>query len=308
MEGKQIIAFIKHCKFEKNLSDKTIKAYSIDLKQFYTFIDSKRIDAFNVNKDIIREYVQILSMKFKVKTVKRKIASLKTFFSFLIEDGFINNTPFSDVKISLKEPLILPRTLSLDEIECIFNNAYDQLNCENNPPYIKRKIIRDLLLLEFLFSTGLRVSEISNLKNTDVDIKSGRIKVNGKGNKQRILYISNSEILNLLSSYFSNYSDDISNCGYFFVNRLHTRLSEQSIRQIVYKYCTVIDKKITPHQFRHTFATALLDEGVDILIISKLLGHSSISTTQIYTHVSNRKSKQVLNDFHPRNRMQYSNC
>lgn len=165
--------------------------------------------------------------------------------------------------------------------------------------------LRDIAILEMLFATGARVSEMCSLTPDDIDLEYHSVRIFGKGSRERIVQIENTDVLEILREYSSTFSSDITFSGYFFVNRLHRRLSEQSVREIINKYALLCreDIHITPHMFRHSFATLLLEEDVDIRYIQRLLGHSSITTTQIYTHVAMSKQREILSAKHPRNKI-----
>lgn len=294
----QMQRFLNHCKIRKALNDKTIKAYKIDLRQFAQFTDNK------FSKDVICQYIDMLHEKYKPKTIKRKIASVKAFTHYLIIEEVIEINPFNKIDISFKEPTMLPKTIPLNVINSILAHAYDSLS-QVKTEYQKRCTTRDIAVLEILFATGARVSEICNLIPSSVDLTNHTIKIFGKGSKERMIQIENPDVLKALQEYYILFQEDIKSSGFFFVNKLHTRLTEQSVREIICKYTamTEYDIHVTPHMFRHSFATLLLEEDVDIRYIQKLLGHSSIITTQIYTYVAMSKQKEILSTKHPRNRI-----
>ena len=294
----QMQRFLNHCKIRKALNDKTIKAYKIDLRQFAQFTDNK------FSKDVICQYVDMLHEKYQPKTIKRKIASVKAFTHYLIIEEVIEINPFNKIDISFKEPTMLPKTIPLNVINSILAHAYDSLS-QVKTEYQKRCTTRDIAVLEILFATGARVSEICNLNPSSVDLTNHTIKIFGKGSKERMIQIENPDVLKALQEYYILFQEDIKSSGFFFVNKLHTRLTEQSVREIICKYTamTEYDIHVTPHMFRHSFATLLLEEDVDIRYIQKLLGHSSITTTQIYTYVAMSKQKEILSTKHPRNRI-----
>ena len=294
----QMQRFLNHCKIHKALNDKTIKAYKIDLRQFAQFTDNK------FSKDVICQYIDMLHEKYKPKTIKRKIASVKAFTHYLIIEEVIEINPFNKIDISFKEPTMLPKTIPLNVINSILAHAYDSLS-QVKTEYQKRCTTRDIAVLEILFATGARVSEICNLIPSSVDLTNHTIKIFGKGSKERMIQIENPDVLKALQEYYILFQEDIKSSGFFFVNKLHTRLTEQSVREIICKYTamTEYDIHVTPHMFRHSFATLLLEEDVDIRYIQKLLGHSSIITTQIYTYVAMSKQKEILSTKHPRNRI-----
>ncbi len=294
----QMQRFLNHCKIRKALNDKTIKAYKIDLRQFAQFTDNK------FSKDVICQYIDMLHEKYKPKTIKRKIASVKAFTHYLIIEEVIEINPFNKIDISFKEPTMLPKTIPLNVINSILAHTYDSLS-QVKTEYQKRCTTRDIAVLEILFATGARVSEICNLIPSSVDLTNHTIKIFGKGSKERMIQIENPDVLKALQEYYILFQEDIKSSGFFFVNKLHTRLTEQSVREIICKYTamTEYDIHVTPHMFRHSFATLLLEEDVDIRYIQKLLGHSSIITTQIYTYVAMSKQKEILSTKHPRNRI-----
>lgn len=157
-----------------------------------------------------------------------------------------------------------------------------------------------------LFATGMRISELCSLKPSHIDLESNSILIYGKGAKERVLQIGNPDVTAALTLYRETFQEDITACGYFFVNRLKHKLSDQSVRFMINRYTQLagISQHITPHMFRHSFATLLMEQDVDTRYIQKMLGHSSISTTEIYTHVSNAKQKDILVHKHPRNLME----
>lgn len=293
--------YFNFCEYQKNLNSKTVKAYKIDLTQFYSFTKKDR-DLFH--KANIMEFIGFLHTKYKPKSVKRKIASLKAFCGYLEEEGEIELNPFSKIKISYKEPFHLPKVVSLDNINMILNTMYRDLrNCDTK--YKRSSALRNIAIIELLFATGMRVSELCSLSITDVDLTNKIIRIFGKGARERILQIENADVLKSLWEHFNFNHDQIVNCSYFFVNKLGNRLSEQSVRSILNNYTKQanISIHVTPHMLRHSFATLLLEEDVDIRYIQQMLGHSSITTTQIYTHVASTKQKQILLMKHPRNKL-----
>lgn len=300
-----IKGFIDHCKFEKNLSPKTIKAYQIDLNQFQSFLKEKEYstEVFKITKVELRDYLTSLS-SLKPKSIKRKIATIKAAFNYLEFDDVITINPLRKMRIKIKEPRQLPRVLNIHEVGKIFMLAYKaNVSPEHSDSYSYFSEMRDIAVLELLFATGGRVSEISNLKDSQIDLSSGQVIIKGKGDKERVIQICNQETITLLKKYRKLSLNRISASGnYFLVNRFNNKLSDQSIRNIV----SVLSKKakiathVTPHVFRHSFATLLLEKDVDIKYIQSMLGHSSIMTTQIYTHVNKEKQKQILRAKHPR--------
>ncbi len=294
--------YLEFCKYQKKLNEKTIKAYKIDLHQFEKFMKGND-DIFNKNN--ISNYIIYLHKTYKAKTVKRKIACLKAFCSYLEYDEIIAKNPFSKIRIKFREPSLLPKTIPINIIQTIFSTVYQELNQDNNTDFYIKTILRDIAVLELLFATGVRVSELCSLTIDDVNLSDGYIKIYGKGSKERIVQIGNKDVLHSLKEYQHAVSLAKRNGNYFFINRLGNRLSEQSVRFMINKYVATcgVSMHITPHMYRHSFATLLLEEDVDIRYIQQILGHSSILTTQIYTHVTSNKQKSILISKHPRNKI-----
>ena len=294
--------YLNFCFHRKNLDKKTIKSYSIDLKQFENFNNENNFDW--QSKSAIEIYIESLHTQFQPKSVKRKIASIKAFFHYLELEEILEINPFHKIQIKYKEPFILPKTIPLKNIETIISFAY--LNYKKaNTNYAKKTRLRNALILELLFATGMRISELCTLKIEQIDLTEYIIKIYGKGSKERLIQICNHNVQELLQKYIKERAQDISNNDYLLINRLHNRLSEQSVRNMITNYAkqSGITLHITPHMFRHSFATLLLEEDVDIRYIQQMLGHSSITTTQIYTHTSINKQQCILTIKHPRNNL-----
>lgn len=293
-------AYFEYCKYRKELDEKTIKAYRIDLKQYFNFVSCDEPD-----KEKIEEYITELHKKYKHKTVKRKIATLKAYYNYLEEEEILEDNPFRKIKVKFKETITLPRIIPREEIEKLLNSMYNCLH-ENDasvPNYKYR--LRDIAVVEVFFATGARVYEISNIREDSVDLNSGLIRIMGKGGKERYVQIGNPSILRVMKKYYTENKTEIKKSGYFFVNSRGNRYTEQSIRLMLKKYTKLagIERNITPHMFRHSFATYLIEEGVDVSCVQQILGHSSIKTTQIYIHVAAKKQAEILREMHPRNSM-----
>ena len=296
----RVQSYLHTCEYQKNLSKMTVKAYRTDLRQFISFLADDM-----PSKDIIKKYIDTLHLQYKPKSVKRKIASLKAFFNYLAEEELWDENPFSRLRISYKEPVILPKTVPMETLQKLLSAMYHALNDGGLTSYKRRAIVLDICVLELLFATGMRVSELCNLRAEDIDLTSQIVRIYGKGARERIMQIENVNVLAMLKEYRAQNQAAITACGFFFINRLGKRLSEQSVRNIlcVWTRQAKITQHITPHMIRHTFATLLLEEDVDIRYIQRMLGHSSLITTQIYTHIAAAKQKQILATKHPRNRM-----
>lgn len=291
--------YLNFCRYQKGLNPKTIKAYTIDLRQYYEFNLNSNYNWFE--KNALNEFIYELHKKYKPRTARRKIACLKAFFHYLELEEILEINPFNKIQTKFQEPFVLPRTIPLKTIKKLLKTVYKEKD-KPMSEYRKGVVLRDIAMFEILFATGMRISEICSLKNDDIDFKSRIIWVYGKGAKERLIQIENTDVLNALKEYKrSNHLKS----DYFFTNRLGNRLSEQSVRFMINHYVKLagIDLHITPHMFRHSFATLLLEEDVDIRYIQQLLGHSSITTTQIYTHISMKKQRNILAKKHPRNKL-----
>ena len=289
--------FMNYCCYHKKLSDKTIRAYKIDLSQYGDFSNE-------LSKQALWDYIEYLNKKYKPKTAKRKLATLKAFIHFLLLQDLIDFNPFDKLETTIKEPLLLPKTIPLGVIAKLISFSYQQIVFAKSD-YQIRSAVRNTAILELLFATGARVAEICTLRSDNVDLLGNSVKFYGKGSKERIIPIENFAVLSILRKYHSLFEKEIPDSGYFFVNKLGRRMTEQSVRNMINFYCKQcgVDMHITPHMFRHSFATLLLEEDVDIRYIQRMLGHSSITTTQIYTHVTSAKQKEILKTKHPRNKL-----
>lgn len=298
----EIDKYLCYCEIQKELDIKTIKAYRTDIKQFTTFMENYD----DIGKDEMNSYLMHIHSMYKQKTVKRKIASVKALYRYLEEEEIITMNPFHKMKTKFKEEIVLPKIVPRNTIENLLDYLYTEMNSEGNTKWQQKLILRDIAVVEMLFSTGLRISELCNLQSKYFDSQTGVLCIQGKGGKERYLQIGNGDVLAILNSYKERFINDIEEHGFFFVNRYGKPLSEQSARRMIHKHAVNIraDRNITPHMFRHSFATFLIEEDVNIRYIQKMLGHSSITTTQIYTHVATEKEREILRTRHPRNKMQ----
>lgn len=295
----QIDNYLSFCKSQKRLDDKTIKAYKIDLAQFSTIILTQTISDISI--EVLEAYISFLHQTYKPKTAKRKIASIKAFFHYLEYKDIILVNPFNKMQIKFREPVILPKTIPLYTIEQLLKTLYRQ-HALAKTSIQKQKTLRDIAVVELLFSTGIRISELCSLKASDINLFDNTILIFGKGRKERRIQICNEDVLKILNDYRNCFYEKIRNCDHFFVTHTGQPLSDQSVRRMIRKYTALagIDMHITPHMFRHTFATSLLETDVDIRYIQEMLGHSSINITEIYTHVTTSKQKDILKNKHPR--------
>lgn len=294
-----IISYLNHCAQQKRLDAKTLNAYTTDLRQFSASIPVD--DISSITPSTIESYLALSHQSYKPKTVKRKIASLKAFFRYLEYKDLITTNPFNKLQIKFREPVVLPKTIPLHTVEHFLATIYRQRKLATTK-YQQRNALRDAAVAELLFSTGMRISELCSLKPSSVNLYDGTILIYGKGSKERRLQVGNSAVLKILREYREAFDKEITLCRHFFANQSGKALSDQSVRRMINKYCELaaIEQHITPHMFRHTFATCLLEADVDIRYIQEMLGHSSINITEIYTHVAVGKTKDILLSKHPR--------
>lgn len=342
-----ISEYLGYCKNEKRLADKTIRAYKCDLEQFEEWFSQSHFSTLDRNS--LRMYLSYLNEIFSPRSAKRKIASLKAFFSFLEVEKDIDN-PFHKIKINIKEPKRLPRTIPIQDLRKIIGSITqiqnENLTIPNCSIYKKFVTLRNQAIIELMIATGIRVSELCGLDISSCDMEGKSLTVFGKGSKERVIQLECNKTISAVKLYLAartQWEDQLTNVapslgenresikphkktcdmltknafqatdishtqGSFanspalFVNRFHNRISEQTVRAIVDKHARIANASvhITPHMFRHTFATLLLEEDVDIRYIQSLLGHSSIKTTEIYTHVSTAKQRQIMRLHNPR--------
>lgn len=288
--------FISILRYEKNLSDNTAKSYMSDLKSLLVYLDERAIKDWNqVTNKILSEFFNAQRKNdLSNSTTARYMTSFKKFFQFLEDYKYIEKNPtatLGKVKLSRK----LPAVLSFDEIELILNTPAAQ----------DKSGLRDKAILELLYSSGLRVSELINLKINDLYFDEEVVRVLGKGSKERIVPLGSSA-QNWIKEYLLKsrplFEKKDKSQGYVFLNNRGTKLSRISIWKMVdlYSKQAGITKEMHPHIFRHSFATHLLEGGADLRAVQEMLGHSDISTTQIYTHVDRQYIKQIHKDHHPR--------
>ncbi len=294
-----ITDYLNYCRYQKRLDEKTLKAYRIDLAQFQSGILSTNIP--DITSTVLEAFIADLHQKYKPKTVKRKIAVLKAFFHYLEYKEIIDRNPFNKIQVKFREPVILPKTIPLCTVESFLSTIYTQ-HKNARTDYQKKNTLRDIAVIELLFATGMRISELCSLKINDVNLYDKSILIYGKGSKERKIQIGNEMVLRALENYKDTFLDEMKDCRHFFATQSGRTLSDQSIRRMINKYTSLasIELHITPHMFRHTFATSLLEADVDIRYIQEMLGHSSIHVTEIYTHVAMSKQRDILRTKHPR--------
>lgn len=285
--------FISYLTNNKRYSPYTITSYKKDTYDYLEFLKKNNIDIKNSNYKIVEEYSKYLyKKKLSKRSIARKYSSIRTFYNYLEKRNILENNIFNLLENPKKEEK-LPRFINEYELDKMFEIP------DNSP-----KGQRDRLILEILYGTGVRVSELVNIKINDIDFNNNSIKVRGKGNKDRYVFYGK-YCKEAINNYIKNGRISLLNgqtCDYLLLNRFGKNISVVSIRKIlneIINKCS-LDIKISPHVLRHTFATHLLNEGADIMHVKELLGHSSLSTTSIYTHVTNEKIKEVYYKTHPR--------
>lgn len=283
--------FLNYLKVVKKYSDYTITSYKIDLLELYDFTT----DLINIDNIVVREYLDYLySKKIKRNTISRKISSIRSFYNYILNENYIKTNPFKDIS-KIKKDGSLPKYIKDNDLEKLFN-VFD-----------KEKTLdqRNLLILEMLYATGIRVGELVNIKLNDIDHYNKSIKILGKGRKERIVFYG-SFCEDILDLYLNNGRKELLKVpnDYLFLNKNGTKLSSRYIGKIIDKAIKVceVDYHISPHTLRHTFATDLLNNGADLMSVKELLGHSSINTTSIYTHITNEQIKKVYANTHPRSK------
>ena len=283
---------------EKNFSKHTAKAYCSDILSFLVWMDEQSCEDINFSK--VREYLHFIQkFNYKKTTIARKIASLRTFYKYLYRERKVDSNPAMNLT-NPKRPKSLPKFLTPDEVEQILNNT----KIETPAGYRNRTI------LELLWATGMRISELSGLNFGDLNLEHNEIRVFGKGSKERIILVTD-RAKSFLERYIESARDlipkgfpvpDKSEDSPVFINNTGYRLQTRTIRNVINEVVEkiILPKHVTPHMFRHSFATHLIENGADLRVVQELLGHASISNTQIYTHVSTQHLKDVYNETHPR--------
>ncbi len=283
---------------EKNFSKHTAKAYCSDILSFLVWMDEQSCEDVSFSK--VREYLHFIQkFNYKKTTVARKIASLRTFYKYLYRERKVDSNPAMNLT-NPKRPKSLPKFLTPDEVEKILNNT----KIETPAGYRNRAI------LELLWATGMRISELSGLNFGDLNLEHNEIRVFGKGSKERIILVTD-RAKNFLERYIESARalipkgfpvPDTGENSPVFINNTGYRLQTRTVRNVINEIVEKINlpKHVTPHVFRHSFATHLIENGADLRVVQELLGHASISNTQIYTHVSTQHLKEVYNETHPR--------
>ncbi len=299
MIEKLSLDFVAKLEHEKGFSEHTLRAYHKDLLQFDNFLKTeKRISLESINHLLLRRFLAVLRSKnYSKTTIARKLASIRSFFKFLIREGELVSNPFEMLRTP-KQDKKLPQFLSITEVDVLLKT----------PDSSTVMGLRDMAIMETLYSTGIRVSELVGLDESNIDFVAGMIKVQGKGKKERLVPIG-SHAIKAINEYIDSKSvskkkdeKSVSWSEPLFLNKYGTRLTARSVARSLDKYLKMsgINLITSPHTFRHSFATHLLDKGADLRSVQEMLGHSSLSTTQVYTHITTERLKNVYDKAHPR--------
>jgi integrase/recombinase XerC len=291
--------FVDYLRYERNMSPETIRAYQKDLEQFVRHVSGDGpFDASKVSNAVIRQYLAHLSEHaYEKTTIVRKLATIRSFFKFLIRKGYVEQNPIAEIRTP-KVDKRLPHFLEVNEVEKLLNA----------PQGASFQAKRDRAILETLYSTGLRVSELTGLNLSDVDPTSEVIRARGKGRRERVIPIGTfalraiQEYLDIRTAVLADQAQANMPDSPLFLNRFGQRLSSRSIRKIMDKYIKVtgLNMKTSPHTLRHSFATHLLNRGANLRLVQELLGHKHLSTTQVYAHLTTRTIKNAYDEAHPR--------
>ena len=288
-EDSSLRSFLNYLLVDKGLSVNTLKAYKADISSFIDWLNNHDIEYKNLQEEHIHQYISFLfQMKMRSSSVNRKISSIKSFYIFLVKRNFIKYSPLNDI-VTPKQEKYLPESMSEDEVDKLLNSPNAANKIEN----------RDKAMIEMLYATGMRISELVNLKITDVDMKRCVVKVFGKGSKERLIPFGE-KALDSLRSYLNDRGQ--SSSKEIFLSNRGKKMTRVAFWQRVKIYLIRENLKnsISPHTLRHAFATHLLNRGADLRSVQLLLGHSDLSTTQIYTHIAKQRLSDVLKKHHPR--------
>jgi integrase/recombinase XerD len=285
--------FINYLRIERGLANNTIASYSRDLLRFSKFIEDQGASPLRVSRDQVSQYIQNFGKDMSARSVARNISAIKSFFRYLVAEGRVEDNPARLIETP-RASMRLPQVLSRDEIESLLAQP------DENVPRGKR----DRAMLECLYATGLRVTELINLKISDINLESGYLRTLGKGSKERMVPIGDTA-MEAIKDYLSEGRPNLTKAKvspYLFLSSRCKPLSRQGFWKIIKKYGlrAGIKKKISPHSIRHSFATHLIGAGADLRSVQVMLGHEDISTTQIYTHISREHLKDVHEKYHPR--------
>ncbi len=298
MKEKHINEFLRYISIIKSLDSKTIKAYKSDIFGMYNYFKQNNIQKIE-SKHLLNYILFLKDQKgSKESTLKRKLISFKLFFDYLYNKKIIKNNLINEINFKIKKEHRLPKTLSSNSIKNLLDSMENYTN-KSLSSFQKYQITRDIAVIDILVSLGIRIGELATIKLNDIDLDEKTILIHGKGKKERLLYFSSDKTIINIEKWINIRKSDST---FLFTNRYGNPLSIHSIEAIYEKYRKLANlPRSTPHYLRHTFATYLLNNGADIRSVQELLGHSNISTTEIYTEVSTNRKQEVLLKYNYRN-------
>lgn len=282
--------FLTYLEIERNASEHTLINYKIDLKEFFDILKDKLVTSIDY-LDIRRFLAALKAKEYSKSSISRKLACVRSFFKYLSRENIITANPAVSISTPKRDKK-LPLFLELKEVEDLLDAPHGTAEAE----------LRDKAIMELLYGSGIRVGELRGINSEDIDLYSGLLKVRGKGKKERIVPVG-SYAVSAIERYLHKRRRPKKGAEHaLFLNNHGTRLTDRSIRRIILKYARQIalNKNVSPHTLRHSFATHMLDRGADLRSVQELLGHENISTTQIYTHVTTKRMREVYTKAHPR--------
>lgn len=285
--------YLEYLKVVRKYSEKTIESYKNDLIEYNEFLGNNFTSLLKIDKEIVNRYLKYLyERELNKNSICRKLSSIRGLYNYLLREEILTENHFNNISNPKKE-LYLPKFLNDNDMNKLFEVCTDNTAINQ----------RDSLIIELLYATGLRVSELVNIKIKDIDMTEKVIKVLGKGSKERVV-IYNNHTSSALNKYLNDGYHEFNkkNSGYLILNKNGDKLSERYVRNIINELVRKagLNIKISPHTIRHTFATDMLEEGADLVTVKELLGHESLNTTSIYTHITNEQIRKTYNMAHPR--------
>lgn len=300
--SEAIKAFLNHIRYQRNLSPRTIKAYQCDLIGFCRHLNNQTLSEIS-REEIFSAFQQLRDQGLESTTLRRKRACLQSFFRHMVAEGLLTVSPLGEYRLTYLAQRKLPRTMSPSEIETLLQHAYFRATqSRHGRPDTYHSALRNYLIVEVLFLTGMRIDELCKLQPADLDLTEGSVLIHGKGRRDRYGYLASEQVKERLSEYLAVREGLATGGTSLFLNRFGRSLSVHSIGPIFtsLRRSAGLKKHFTPHCLRHSLATSLIENGADLRSVQEILGHQSIATTQIYVAVSNRRKMEVMQRFSPR--------